>query len=205
MHWLELVIDYSLWFGILSCFALLVLGVLWAPIGGIVVARLSRGSKTGTQISFGEAASASLLLFLPWLYLFLHSLGKTPSTAAVKGAYFIFFLLWLIGPVGVWLAASIQSAFLLEPENFAYEAQARIRLSFVAAVFLLINSFLVYRPLRRLLRSQPNVLVETSPTTQPIIPQEHLGVFRSAFLAFALLPVFLLPFALLTFALRRWE
>ena len=201
----ENLVEYVLRFGVLSCIGLLVLGVLWAPIGGVVVAKLSSSREGVTEISFGQAASASLLLFLPWLYLLLQTLGKAPGKRVIKRSFIAFFLLWLLGTVGVWLSVSLNVVFFLDAGELGRGTRSQMQLSFFAIIFLVVNIIMVYLPTRRLLRPRPQSQGSTSFDSQPTIPQDYLSAFKYAFWAFILSPVFIAFYGVLLLANRQWE
>ena len=81
---------------------LLTLGILWAPLGGLICQRLSRRSPHGRELMVIEGACASLQFLLPWFYVFLLIRGRTLSGKLVCAIYALFFVMWFIGLVVAW-------------------------------------------------------------------------------------------------------
>lgn len=206
MLWWEAVFEYTLRIGMVSCLTLLVFGVLWAPIGGVVVHLLSRRRGPEAQISFGQGASASLLLFLPWLHLLLYSLGKAPGTRLIRASLSVLYLLWAIGPIGMWLSSLLYSVFLLDPGEVREGTRTQGQLSFFAFMFLAVNVVLVYLPSRRLLSSGARMLKAPAVEQFPVMAREQLSVFKFALLAFSLFPVSLLIYSVILLSARiMWQ
>ena len=83
-------------------YLLLALGILWAPLGGLICQRLSRRNQHGRELMVSDGARASLQFLLPWFYVYLLARGKTLSGRLVLAIYALFFAMWFIGLVVAW-------------------------------------------------------------------------------------------------------
>ena len=90
-------------------------GLVWAPIGATICALAAR--KVGLPARRYAVAGAiySVLLFLPWMYLLLRVLGRSPSTLVIRQAYVAVYGAWAIGP----LAFALTEWIIVEDFAFA--------------------------------------------------------------------------------------
>ena len=179
-------------------FALMVVGILWAPLAGWLCPRLARGRNPENRCLPEDATIASFLLLLPWFYLVSKVLGRPLHGAVIALGYVLLFGLWLFGPVGLPLvfavdmrenarpldAPDVGAAYLFAPQDPDY-------LAWVVSGYIvaLVGGFLWAWSLQKLLvfylghRDAMPI-----PGTQPI-PPGYLLPFKWAVASFFLTPV----------------
>ena len=78
-----------------SAGGLLLLGLLWAPLGAFICNRIARSKGLDTGKYTGAGAGYSALFFLPWCYLVARMFGKVPPEPIVRIAYVWLYVCWL--------------------------------------------------------------------------------------------------------------
>ena len=86
---------------------LLVLGILWVPIGGLICGLIARkrGLDVKPWVYIGAVSSA--LLFVPWFYAVARVSGLRVSRFLTTAAYAALYSAWLAGPIGFMLVVVI--------------------------------------------------------------------------------------------------
>ncbi len=85
-------------------------GLLWMPFGAFIYAREGR-RKGQNPIRYAMAgAICSLLFYVPWLYVKKWIENKPVPHKNVIWAYAFLYLIWLFGPIPVWLVLFLSSS-----------------------------------------------------------------------------------------------
>ena len=74
-------------------------GLLWSPIAAITCGRAARARGLDTRRYAIAGAIYSILLFLPWIYLWSKLRNKPLSDSTITLGYMFVYGLWLLGPV----------------------------------------------------------------------------------------------------------
>ena len=81
--------------------ALAVIGLLWSPIAAYTCARTARARGLNTRRYAITGAIYSILLFLPWVYLWSNLRNKPLSRKTITLGYILTYVLWLFGPIAL--------------------------------------------------------------------------------------------------------
>ena len=96
--------------GLVFLEALAVLGLLWSPIAAYSCGRAAQARGLNTRRYAVAGAIYSILLFLPWLYLWSNLRNKPLGGNTIALGYILTYGLWLLGPIGV-VCTTITVAF----------------------------------------------------------------------------------------------
>ena len=95
----------------IAAVAAMLLGWLWSPFAALICWLRARSLGLDARRYAKAGALYSALFFLPWLYLTLRMFGKTVADWMVSAGYFVLYLIWLLGPIGVTFLVCAGSAF----------------------------------------------------------------------------------------------
>ena len=87
------------------------LGLLWSPIAGITCARVARSRGLDTRRYAITGTVYSILLLLPWIYLWSQLRNKPLRESNISRGYALVYGLWLLGPIamtGIFVALSFE-------------------------------------------------------------------------------------------------
>lgn len=95
-------------FGPSTILLLLVLaGIIVAPIAALTGRRPGEGQTNEDVITPRYAAMTSILMLLPYIYLVLRSMGKTPPKRLVEITYAILSGMWILGLLILWIISGV--------------------------------------------------------------------------------------------------
>ena len=89
--------------------AAMLLGWLWSPFAALICWMRARSLGLDARRYAKVGALYSALFFLPWLYMTLRMFGKTVADSAVSAGYFVLYLIWFLGPIGISFLACVGS------------------------------------------------------------------------------------------------
>ena len=205
---LDLAADVKLYvvgFGLNIGGLLFLAGILWAPIGALLIVRLNKSMREGTAISFVHACQFSVLLLLPWLYQFLSAIGRVPSRRMVVAANVAVVILWLTGPLAYWIDIALTDILSPNPEQGTLGPSTKVVWFLLSASFALLNAGLMYRAIGRLRRHDHDRGAGELREDRDAISSASLAVFRGAALSYLLMIPMLLLHLLLVFATWEWS
>ena len=76
-----------------------IIGVLWSPVAAYTCAQAARSRGLDARRYAIAGAGYSILLFLPWIYLWSKLRGKPLRAITVASGYVLIYVLWLMGPI----------------------------------------------------------------------------------------------------------
>ena len=86
---------------------LLLMGVIVAPIAALTGRKVQAGQSEDNVITPRYAAMTSMLMLLPYMYLVLRSIGKTPPRGLVMLTYGVLSGAWILGLLITWIMAGV--------------------------------------------------------------------------------------------------
>ena len=86
---------------------LVMAGIIVAPIAALTGRRPVEGQSDEDVITPKYAAMTAMLMLLPYIYLVLRSMGKTPPKGLVETAYAILSGMWILGLLIVWIVLGV--------------------------------------------------------------------------------------------------
>ena len=86
---------------------LLLIGVIVAPIAALTGRKVQAGQSKYDVITPRYAAMTSMLMLLPYIYLVLRSVGKTPPRGLVMLTYGVLSGAWILGLLITWIMAGV--------------------------------------------------------------------------------------------------
>ena len=104
-------IAFAPFFVLVIFYMLAAIGLLWSPVAAYTCARVARSKGVDARRYAIAGAIYSILLFLPWIYLWSKLRNKPLRGITVAIGYVLLYALWLIGPISFMaiLAGSDQS------------------------------------------------------------------------------------------------
>ena len=85
--------------------------LLWSPIGAFACARAARAKGLDGRRHAIAGATYSILLFLPWIYLWCRLRDKPLRSKTVVAGYMLLYLAWLTGPILLMVILSLDDQF----------------------------------------------------------------------------------------------
>ena len=78
-----------------------IFGVLWIPIGSLIIAWVAHRKGLPVGVWVGRGALYSVPFILPWGFVIARMYHRSIPSIAIRAAYVMLYAAWLIGPVAL--------------------------------------------------------------------------------------------------------
>ena len=128
--------------------ALIVLGVLWAPIACLICALIAHKKGLKVKLWTIRALVCSALMLLPWFYVVARVSDLSVPRPLTGAAYVVPFTVWLGGPILFTTIGSVES-FSFRPIRWEHPVMSVVWMLLTSA-----NLWTLFISLKALLRTQ---------------------------------------------------
>ena len=186
---------------ILSGIGIILLGLLWSPVGERICRWLARRNDNEWANAIRQRGYYSSRHLPVWLYLVFLAIGKPLPSKVVAIGYVSASVLWLMGPVGFW-ANMVLFLLFFNDGSTNEDLGITFLVAFVTGGVVCFNSWLLYQSWQKLFiaqrrRRQLNLSGPAIP-----VPEGYVELFRASNWAFLSAPlVYLLGLGL---AILSW-